>query len=707
MVSREENLLRSLTETSWRFYAWVGLLSAVVLWGLYAYILQLRDGLIVTGMRDQYSWGLYITNFVFFIGISHAGTLISAILRVTNAGWRSPITRLAEGITVFALCIGAPMVIIDLGQPGRLLNLIQYGRIQSPILWDVLSVGTYLVGCILYFYLPLIPDLGLLAAKTELAGWRRRLYRTLSLGWTNSAQERQLLEKAITAMAVVIIPLAISVHTVVSWIFAMTLRPGWDSSIFGPYFVVGAIYSGSASVVLSMYVFRRIFRLQAYLQPIHFRNLGLLLLALTMLYLYFNINEYFTVAYKFTHSEKVLLEQLFFGDYAPYFWGVQTVGVLMPLLLLIAMPGMRRYELIHGEGTQHQGEIFIRGMALASGLVLVGAWAKRYLIIIPTLGSPYLPSQGLPSEYTRYQPTWVEWSITAAGFAGFLLIYTLVAKLFPIVSIWETRQAEPAEAKGEAQVPLTPKLWKPFPRIGVFLLAALLVGAGSAAAQERPQDRQAKVTELAIEWEALPPDEFNPGDAEEAPGERVDPERVYLFVQQIFGQPWFRSQHRADDHPSRPIAVTAFLRDQAGRPLGDQAVSFVLHTSFGELLLGRRPTDEEGKARLVVRDQRRGKFPIRVLYSGDDTYRTSNAETVVDFGSRPAPALPRQGVLISPYPTAAIGLPFLLFYGSCWVAFFYAFGYLVLWRMGQVRTGLRQADLPPATGAQPASGREK
>lgn len=696
MIDREENLLRSITETSWRFYVWVGLLAAVVLWGLYAYVLQLRDGLIVTGMRDQFSWGLYITNFVFFIGISHAGTLISAILRVTNAGWRTPITRLAEGITVFALCIGAPMVIIDLGQPGRLWNLIQYGRIQSPILWDVLSVGTYLVGCILYFYLPLIPDLAVLAARPELPRWRRRLYATLSLGWTNSGEEKQLLEKAITAMAVVIIPLAISVHTVVSWIFAMTLRPGWDSSIFGPYFVVGAIYSGSASVILSMYIVRRVFRLQAYLQPLHFRNLGLLLLALTMLYLYFNINEYFTLGYKFAHSEKVLLERLFFGDYAPYFWGVQTVGVVLPLLLLMAMPGMRRYELIQGEEMKHEGEVFIRGVALASVLVLVGAWAKRYLIIIPTLGSPYLPSQNLPSEYTRYQPTWVEWSITAAGFAGFLLIYTLTAKLFPIVSIWETRPAEPADAKSAVQVPFTPKGWKPIPRIGVFLLAALLISAGSAAAQEKARSRQPKATELTVEWEALPPTESQPDTAAEVAGERDDPERVRLFVQQLFGQPWFWSRQRPEEIPSPPIGVTAFLRDQAGRPLSNQAVSFVLHTSFGTLPLGHRPTDENGKVRLVVRDNRHGRYPVRVLYSGDDAYGTSEAETVVNFGSRPIPTLPKEGVLITPYPTAAIGLPFLLFYGSCWVAFSYAFGYLVYWRMRAVRKASnRQAWMQP------------
>ena len=223
------------------FRVWTAMLLAVVVWGAFAYSLQFRRGLAVTGMRDQISWGLYISNFVFFIGISHAGTLISAILRVTDTGWRRPITRMAEGITVVALCIGGSMVLIDLGRPDRALNLFRYGRIQSPIVWDVLSVSTYLTGCLIYFYLPLIPDLGIVAASSSIGGLRRRIYRALSLGWTGSPAEWRLLEKAISGMAVAIIPLAISVHTVVSWIFAMTLRPGWDSSIFGPYFVVGRL----------------------------------------------------------------------------------------------------------------------------------------------------------------------------------------------------------------------------------------------------------------------------------------------------------------------------------------------------------------------------------------------------------------------------------------------------------------------------------
>ena len=172
---------------------------------------------------------------------------------------------------------------------------------------------TYLTACIIYFYLPLIPDVAKLAERPEFPRWRRRLYRALALGWTDTPAQHALLERAITIMAIAVIPLAISVHTVVSWIFAMTLRPGWNSSIYGPYFVVGAIYSGTGAVILSMWVLRRTMRLEQYVQPMHFRKLGLDLLVSTLLYLYFNINEYLTVGYKLESFERELLESLFVG----------------------------------------------------------------------------------------------------------------------------------------------------------------------------------------------------------------------------------------------------------------------------------------------------------------------------------------------------------------------------------------------------------
>ncbi len=666
IAEREANLFRSMAETTQAFYLWVGALSAVVLWGSYAYIVQLRQGLVVTGMRDQVSWGLYITNFVFFIGISHAGTLISAVLRVTHATWRQPITRLAEAITVLALCIGAPMVIVDLGRPERLLNIFRYGRIQSPILWDVLSVSTYLVGCILYLYIPMIPDLAVLAERPGLPEWRRRLYKALALGWTGTAEQHHLLEKAITVMAVIIIPLAVSVHTVVSWIFAMTLRPGWNSSIFGPYFVVGAIYSGAAAVVFSMYVVRRVFRLEAYLEPLHFRNLGLLLLSFSMLYLYFNVNEYLTTGYKFEGLDKLLLARLFFGDYAPFFWTVQTLGVFVPMILLMAVLCVKRYH-----------PFIIPGVALASFLVIVGAWAKRYLIVIPTLSSPYLPAQRVPWAWAHYRATWVEWSITAAALAAFLLLYTVFSKVFPVVSIWETREGQETEPTASSR----PRRWGFVTGMSVVLLACLLVGASSAHAREPRAVKKPKATALSIEWKALAASKSSPTPAEEAQPEAGGAPRTRFFFVRPFANLWFGPKSSKEQKATPVIAVTATLRDDKGLPVSFQPVSFSLKTSFGLLQYGSRPTNEEGKAQLAVRERRYGKYPIQVAYEGGDDFGATRSEVLVDFGPRPAPALPKEGVLITPYATAGIGLPFVVFYGLMWVVFFYAFGYLIAWRM--------------------------
>jgi len=673
---RETNLLQSLSMSGRGFRAWVLLLGTIILWGIFAYSRQLRFGLIETGMRDQISWGLYISNFVFFIGISHAGTLISAILRVTDSGWRCPITRMAEGITVVALCIGGSMVLVDLGRPERALNLIRYGRIQSPIVWDVLSVSTYLAGCMLYFFLPLIPDLGILASQPGVSPARRRFYRWLSLGWTGAPSEWHLLEKAISVMAVAIIPLAISVHTVVSWIFAMTLRPGWDSSIFGPYFVVGAIYSGAAAVVLAMCILRRVLRLEAYLQPLHFRNLGLLLLSFSLLYLYFNINEYLTVGYKFQNGERLLLDRLLYGDYAPYFWTVQVVGVGLPMLLMIAVLGPKRFR-----------QFTVPGLGLASFLAIVGAWAKRHLIVVPTLSSPFLPIQGMPETWGHYVPSMVEWSITAAAFAAFLLLYTLLVKIFPSVSIWETRPAERLVAMAKLPAPFRPA-WKPAVPSAILLLL-VLAAASLARAQDAPKAKSAapEPTALSVTWKALPPAEILKLEDARTSQPSASSGRVYLSAR---GMPLLWPKTKSPREQSYPVVeVSAQLLDARGRPLAYQAVGFALKTSLGTLDFGRRPTDDEGQVKLVVTDRRFGQYRMNVNYQGDETRHASQGEVLVDFGPRPTPALPEGGVLISPNFSAAIGLPFLCFYGSMWCVFAYVVGYLVFWRMRKERQARR------------------
>jgi molybdopterin-containing oxidoreductase family membrane subunit len=646
---------------------------------VFAYILQIRHGLIETGLGDQISWGLYISNFVFFIGISHAGTLISAILRVTNTGWRTPITRMAEGITLVALCIGGTMIVVDMGRPDRMLNLFLYPRIQSPILWDLLGITTYFTGCVLYFYLPLIPDLGILAAHPGLERWRRRLYQVLSLGWTGTATEWKLLEKAIAVMAIFIIPLAISVHTVVSWIFAMTLRPGWDSSIFGPYFVVGAIYSGAAAVVLAMCVLRRLLHLEAYLEVVHFRNLGLLLLSFCGLYLYFNINEYLTLSYKFQGGDKRLLTQLFDGPYSGYFWSAQVLCIVLPLLLLLSVLCFKRYR-----------PFLIPGLGLASFLAIVGAWVKRFVIVVPTLASPFLPAQRLPEKWMHYTPSWVEWSITAAAFAAFLLLYTVLAKLFPVVSMWETRPPELPPGEPESATSFGPRAWGAATVAPVIVIMVALAGAARGAEPPKANKNLATTT-ITVEWRALPPPEVA---VEQTGRPSVWNTRLYLVSKPLLSL--VGGHKAAEENLPKPqdIELKAQVRDAKG-PVAYQTVGISMNGALGSLDFGRRPTDAEGNVKLVLHDRRYGKYPIAISYGGDDEHQPARAIVLADFGPRPARALPASGVLISPDFSAEIGLPFLAFYGMMWAVFIYAFGYVVLWRMRRERVASAHRPGPP------------
>lgn len=423
----EQDLLATLNPLGRTGRVWIASLLAVCMMALVAYIYQLKNGLQVTAMRNYVSWGAYMTNFVFFIGISHAGTLISAILRVTDAGWRRPITRMAEAITVIALMVGASMVVIDMGRPDRLLNVIIHGRLQSPILWDLVSVTTYITGSFLYLYVAMIPDMPILARAARARGRSPRLvrlYEKLSLGYQETPEHRRRLSRALGAMAVIIIPVAISVHTVVSWVFGMTLRPGWHSTIFGPYFVIGAIFSGTAAIITAMAVFRRAYKLERYLLPEHFRRLATILLTLSLLYAYFTLSEYLTAWYGGFDSDSRLLELLAGNTaYGASFWLWAVFGLFIPIGLLL-MPSRRS----------------LGAIVTASVLINIGMWIKRYLIIVPTLQTPFIPAQAAGIT-PHYFPSLVEITITAGAFAAFLLLFTLFSRIFPILSLWETAEA--------------------------------------------------------------------------------------------------------------------------------------------------------------------------------------------------------------------------------------------------------------------------
>jgi Ni/Fe-hydrogenase subunit HybB-like protein len=424
----EAKVLSPLERTGWRYFAWVGFLVAVIAWALVMYIHQLRTGLVVTGMRDRISWGLYIISFVFFIGISHAGTLLSAILRVVKARWQLPVTRMAEFITVVALMVGALFPLIDLGRPDRVLNMIFYGRWQSPLVWDFLAITTYLTGSTIYLYLPLIPDFALCRDRLgpTSPAWKRGFFTLAAAGWTGTPRQRRSLEIAMTIIMVVIIPVAVSVHTVISWIFSMTLREPFNSTVFGAYFVAGAIFSGIAAIIVLMAILRRLLHLEEYITKNQFKGLGFFLLAMSFVMIYFNASEYITTGYKMEAGAPFHFHDLLVGYLGPYFWFYIVGGLILPVLI-IAFPKTRT----------------INGIVVAAVLVLIAMWIERYLIVVGGFRVPLMP-------YTarNYGPSLTEWSILAGAFALFALIISVFAKIFPMVSIWEVvehRGPEPVE----------------------------------------------------------------------------------------------------------------------------------------------------------------------------------------------------------------------------------------------------------------------
>ncbi|MBI5504280.1 MAG: polysulfide reductase NrfD [Deltaproteobacteria bacterium] len=408
-------LVRPIVESNPRFWIVVAALAAGIGLGITAYTHQVREGLGVTGMNRPVYWGIYIINFVFFIGISHAGTLISAILRLAAAEWRRAITRSAEVITVMVIVFGVSNVIFDLGRPDRALFVVQHGRLQSPLLWDVCSISVYLTCSSIYLYLPLIPDIAILRDQTTKLHW---FYRLLALGWQGRPEQYRLLERAIGVLMVVVIPIAVSVHTVVSFVFAMTVQPMWHAAIFGPYFVVGAIFSGIAALIIAMAIIRWVYHLEGYLKRIHFNYLGMLLLVMTLLWFYFTFAEYLTTWYGSEPIHMTVWWSKITGSYAPVFWTMFACCFVIPFSILCR------------EKTRT-----VAGTVIASIAINIGMWLERFVIVIPTLSNPRLPlDRGV------YYPTWVEWSMLTGCFCFFILLYVLFTRFFPIVSIWEIQE---------------------------------------------------------------------------------------------------------------------------------------------------------------------------------------------------------------------------------------------------------------------------
>lgn len=425
----QRNNIQTFNKKNW---FWTILFSICIIIGLYALVLQIVKGHGITGMRDNVVWGLYIVNFIFFIGISYAGAVIAGLMHLFKVTWAKPIVRIAQLMTIISIIVGPIFILLCVGRFDRIYYLFIHPRLQSPMTWDVVAIMTYLVGSVLFLYMALIKDFAVYRdANLKIPAWRQKLYNILSLGYKGAASQKRHLIISQNLLAIIIIPLSVIVSSILSWIFGMTLRPGWHSTIFGPYFVLGAIYSGSGVIICAMWVYRRMYKLDKYFTDMHFKYMGYIMMALAAGYGYFTFSEYFTSWYGSQKWDSEVISKLFnFHEYGWLTLFANGAGIFLPVLI-VAIPATRKVNYI----------------SAAAFIMVIALWVKRFLIIVPTLETPLLPVQDTRMEYVKYTATWPEWALTIAGIATFFLFFTLMSKFVTIVPISGLGDKEVAPAK--------------------------------------------------------------------------------------------------------------------------------------------------------------------------------------------------------------------------------------------------------------------
>lgn len=418
------DLLAPMIHTGRTYYLVVAVLSLFVLAAAGAWIYMIQTGIGQTGLHPPVFWGIFIASFVFWVGVSHSGTFISGVLRLSNAEWRRPITRIAELMTLFSVIVAALFIFVHLGRVWRAYYLIPYPNqreiwpnFRSPLMWDAAALFTYAASSAIFLYLPLIPDFALL--RDRVTGWRGALYTVLSLGWRGTRSEWRWLGMAMRIITILIVMVMISVHSIVGFDFAVSLVPGWHSTIIPPYFVVGAIHSGMATVVMGLFFLRKVYRLHDYIRLEHFDKMGKLMLLITLLWGYFYFVERSVVWYGNVPDEMVVLNSILYGPYAVQHWVMILFNFLIPLIAL-SIPPFRRWPL---------------GLMIVGIMINIAMYIERILIIVPSLGHPRLPF-----AWGRYFPSWVELTILVGSFSFFLLLYVLAIKFVPMISIWEEKE---------------------------------------------------------------------------------------------------------------------------------------------------------------------------------------------------------------------------------------------------------------------------
>ena len=419
-----EDVVRSIVVTGPKYYATLATAGGLALvCFFFPWFYQLYYGIGAAGMNHPGVWGTYLASFIFWIGLSHSGTLLSCVLHLTNSSWRKAMYRSAEAMTLFSLVVAATYVFVHVGRPWFAHWTFPYPNqwelwpnFRSPLLFDVMAIATYLTGSTIFIYMGSIPDFA--AVRDRTVGWRNTMYSLLSLGWRGTDTEWHRLHWAYTFLAVLIIPLAVSVHSIVSWDFAMSIVPGLHQTIFAPYFVVGAIYSGTAGIVTVMFVLRKYMGFEQYITKLHFDNLGKLLLLLSLLWTYINAIELFTGWYSGTSDEYEQLSFKLFGFYAPLYWEMILFCAVAPLLMI-----SKRFR-----------TSFVP-MLILSIAINIGMYTEQTLIVATSL-----PRQYLPDAWGFYAPSLVELSIMVGSFAVFTTLFLIFVKIFPSVSMYEVKE---------------------------------------------------------------------------------------------------------------------------------------------------------------------------------------------------------------------------------------------------------------------------
>ena len=401
-----------------------GITLLATLWGVWAIWVTLRDGIGAWGLNKNVGWAWDITNFVWWIGIGHAGTLISAVLLLFRQQWRVVINRSAEAMTIFAVLQASIFPILHLGRPWLLhFNLPipnQYGSLwdnfNSPLLWDVFAIATYFSVSLVFWWVGLLPDFAMLRDRA-LKPFQKKIYSLLSFGWSGRAKDWQRMEETMLLLAGIATPLVISVHTIVSFDFATSVVSGWHTTIFPPYFVAGAIFSGFAMVSLLLIILRKVCKLEAYITLKHIELMNTVMLVAGSIVAVAYLTEFFTAMRSHSEFEQYVFHNRATGAYAWAFWTMIICNVVLPQLLWFKK--LRR------------SITFSVGVAL---VVCVGMWFERFVIIVTSLHRGYLPS-----SWTMFSPTWVDIGIFVGTLGFFFLLFLLYARSFPMIAQAEVK----------------------------------------------------------------------------------------------------------------------------------------------------------------------------------------------------------------------------------------------------------------------------